>query len=157
MQAAPAPDKKPEVVYRRPFLTRTDDPVAGDLAKRAFLRAVIPVIIGFLLLLAVVLSLGWRSAREMENVGLNARESAFRYSAQVKLLLDLRLALTKLDNEARMHEAAHARRELMPPLDVKLNKARAEFKTLWSQMGRPPSLQEGNWQTLQQDLRPTSK
>ena len=130
-----------------------EDPLAGDLAKRALLRAILPVIIGFLLLLAVVFALGWRSAREMENVGANARESAFRYSAQVKLLLDLRLALTKLDNEARMHEAAYARRELMPPFDFKLNKARGEFKGLWAQMGRPPSLQEGNWRKLQEDLQ----
>jgi signal transduction histidine kinase len=155
MQAAPAPEKKPEVVYRRPVLTRpnADEPVGGDLAKRAFLRAIIPVIIGFLLLLGVVLSLGWRSAREMENVGVNARESAFRYSAQLKLLLDLRLALTKLDNEARTRETANARRELIPPVPVKLNNARDEVKALWTQMGKPPSLKEVKWQKLEEDLQ----
>ena len=81
--------KKPEVVYRRTTDVRMPPPeaaVVADLAKRAFLRAITPLIIGFLLLLGLIFALGFRSANKMESVSFNASDLAFQYSAQLKLL-----------------------------------------------------------------------
>ena len=43
------------------------------------------------------------------------------YSTRLSNLLNLRLKLTELNNEARLRDAAEARGELRPPLDVKLD------------------------------------
>ena len=88
-----AEEKKPEIVYRR-----TADPLPGSaesggiasLDRRALVRAITPLIVGFLLLLVFILALGLRSAGEMQNVGTNARELALGYSARLNLLSDLR-------------------------------------------------------------------
>ncbi|HKV35219.1 MAG TPA: hypothetical protein VJP89_12870, partial [Pyrinomonadaceae bacterium] len=93
-------EKKPEVVYRRRAADRysppTESAVVADLARRAFVRAITPLIIGFLLLLGLIVALGLRSANKMESVAFNARDLAFQYSAQLTLLQDLRLMVTKL-------------------------------------------------------------
>src|SRR5690242_21887011 len=74
-------EKKSEVVYRRrnlPAALPSAEAATADLAKRAFVRAITPLIIGFLILLGLISWLGWRSANEMEQVGENARRSEER-------------------------------------------------------------------------------
>ena len=146
--------KKPEVVYRRtadPVPARGDD--GAGMSNRALIRALTPLIIGFLLLLVLILGLGLRSAGQMENVGSNARELALSYSARLNYLSDLRLKLTILDNEARARANAEARRELVPPLEVRLNSARSEVKKVVTQLEKPPFVDQEKWTKLHNDLR----
>ena len=128
-------EKKPETVYRR---TSDPGPAQGDLDRRALVRAITPLIVGFLLLLALILGLGLRSAGQMEEVGTNARELALGYSARLNLLADLRLKLTRLDNEARDRHVAESRRELVSPFEVRLNNAREDIRASVKQLERPP-------------------
>lgn len=147
-------EKKAEVVYRRPPDPRaTPTGATGDLDKRALVRAIAPLIIGFLVLLVLIFGLGLRSATRIETVGDNARELALGYSARLSLLSDLRLMLSRLDTEARLRHNAEARRELMPPFEVRLNNAREDVRTVLRQMERPPLSQQANWQKVHEDLQ----
>jgi signal transduction histidine kinase len=148
-------EKRAEVVYRRkPDVNAArDGEVTSDLAKRAFARAISPVIIGFLLLLVLILGLGIRSATKMESVGSNARELGLSYSARLALLSDLRLMVTKVDNEARARHNAETRREMMPPFDVRLNNAREEVRGALKQLDRPPLTEQPEWFKLKNDLQ----
>jgi len=148
-------EKRSEVVYRRkPDVNAArDGEVTSDLAKRAFVRAISPVIIGFLLLLVLILGLGIRSATKMESVGSNARELGLSYSARLALLSDLRLMVTKVDNEARARHNAETRREMMPPFDVRLNNAREEVRGALKQLDRPPLTEQPEWFKLKNDLQ----
>ena len=146
--------KKPDIVYRRtaePLPPR--ETAAGDLGRRALLRAITPLIIGFLLLLVLIAGLGLRSAAQMENVGTNARELALGYSARLNLLSELRLKLTKLDNEARSRHNAESRRELVSPFEVRLNNAREEVAGVVRQLERPPLSDQQAWKNLHNDLQ----
>src|SRR5688572_10358871 len=92
-------EKRPETIYRR----RSDLNAAA--AKRSMLRgfapALAPLVVGFLLLLALISWLSVRNVGQMDEVAVEARELTRRHSARLELLLDLRLAVTRLDNEAR--------------------------------------------------------
>ena len=97
-----------------------------------------PLIVGFLLLLAVILVLGLKTASKMSDVGSNARILTQGYSRHLINLLDLRLKVSNLNNEARVRDAAAARGLLTPPLDVPLDKARDEVRGVYKTLGPPP-------------------
>jgi signal transduction histidine kinase len=148
----PAPEKHPEVVYRRtpnPGSTSgTTEPVRGVAP------AIAPLIIGFLLLLALILVLGVRSANKMNDVGSNARILTLGYSSYLSSLLDIRLKAINLNNEARLRDAAESRRELTPPLDLPLDKARDEVRALYANLGSPPmNVEAEEWEKFKSDLR----
>lgn len=149
-------EKKPEVVYRRRAADRysppTESAVVADLARRAFVRAITPLIIGFLLLLGLIVALGLRSANKMESVAFNARDLAFQYSAQLTLLQDLRLMVTKLDNEARLRHMSASAGDLSPPFDLRLNTARDDVRRTFASLNRPPLSGEKKWVDLRTDL-----
>ena len=146
-------EKKPEVVYRRMPDSRTAEAaVVVDLAKRAFVRAITPLIIGFLLLLGLVGALGLRSATKMESVAFNARDLTFQYSAQLALLQDLRLMVTKLDNEARLRHMSASVGDLSPPFDLRLNSARDDVRKTFASLNRPPLSEKKEWVKLRTDL-----
>jgi signal transduction histidine kinase len=132
----PAPEKHPEVVYRR-----TPDPgaAAGSTERRrGYAPAIAPLVIGFLLLLAVILALAVRSTNKMNEFASNARILTLGYSTHLSKLLDLRLQLVDLNNEARLRDTREGRRELAPPLDLKLDKARDEANKLYKDLGPTP-------------------
>src|SRR6476661_5328817 len=104
--------KKPVVVYRR-----TPDPAsAGSSRDPGYAPATAPLIIGFLLLLTVLLVLGVKSANKMT---------------------DVRLKAINLNNEARVRDAAVNRRELSPPFDIRVERARADLKAAQALLTRP--------------------
>ena len=147
-------EKKPEVVYRRmpdPNAARRG-PLTDDFARRALARAITPLIIGFLILLGLIFALGLRSANMMENATFTTRDEAFQYSAQLDLLQQLRLAVTKLDNEARLRHMSASSGEITPPGDVKLNIAREDVKRTFTTLNRPPLSEEEEWTKLRDNL-----
>ena len=148
-------DMKTEVVYRRkrlPGALPTDEAATADLAKRAFLRAISPLIIGFLLLLALITALGWRSAKQMDEVGRNARELSFQTSVWQDVLSDLRLKSAQVDTEARVRHTAISQRGLTPPFDFKLDTARTALNQTITLLNRVPTSEYLDWTQLRADL-----
>src|SRR5215207_4148967 len=150
----PAPEKQPEVIYRRsPALKSV--PGRSRLAElsRGYAPALAPLIIGFLLLLALILVLGIRSANKMADISSNARILTLGYSLNLSRLLELRLKVTKLNNEARARSASVASRGLTPPLGLKLDAARDEVKQELKKLGPTPiNQQPEEWEQFKSDL-----
>ena len=149
-------DTKTEVVYRRSNLPTAVPPDAAattDLAKRAFVRAITPLIIGFLLLLGLIFWLGWRSVRQMDDVGLKAREVALQTTAWQDVLSDLRLKSSQVDTEARVRHTAISQRGLTPPFDFKLDTARSDLNQTIALIDRVPASAYLDWTKLRADLQ----
>jgi len=145
----PAPEKS-EVVYRKTPASATANAERG----RGYAPAIVPLVTGFLLLLVVILVLGVKSASKMNDVASNARILTLGYSTHLTTLLDLRLKVFNLNNEARLRDAAEARRELTPPLDVRLDTARADVKAQYQSLGTttPIDVKPELWAKFKTDL-----
>ena len=146
----PPPQKELGVVYRRRRRsTKSPERLTG------FAPALMPLIVGFLLLLAVIAALGLRSATKLDDVASDARMRTQAYSARISRLLNLRLKLTELNNEARIRDAAESRKELTPPFDVKLDQARDRAKTALDDLGEPPPGEQDkvDWNKLTQNVQ----
>jgi len=146
----PAPEKHSEVVYRR-----TPEPgTESGGQSRGYAPAIAPLVIGFLLLLALILMLGLKSANKMSDVSSNARILTLGYSTHLTNLLTLRLEAIKLDNEARLRDAAEARHELTPPLDLRLDQARDSVRAVQKLFGPPPiDVEAADWDKFKADLQ----
>jgi two-component system, NtrC family, nitrogen regulation sensor histidine kinase GlnL len=157
IEQPPAPEPEPTVVYRRRESIGDESPgVQPQSPARAALReiapTVTPLIIGFTLLLIVIFVLGYRSIHLMDDVGFQVLDLEHQHAARANLLLQLRLALTKLDNEARARQEAEAGRGLKPPFDFRLRTAREEMNKLIPQLERPPLSNEPKWNQFRGDL-----
>ena len=78
----------------------------------------------------MILVLGLLSVSRMNEVGRAVLDLEEQHAAKLSLLLKLRLAVTKLNNEARARAEANARRELKPPFEFRLNAARGEMSNV---------------------------
>ena len=143
----PAPHKQ-ETVYRR----KPDPGTRSAKERRGLAPAITPLIIGFLLLLGLILALGLRSANKMEDIGLNAQTRALRYSTHLGLLMDLRLRVNQLDNEARARHRQESIREFAPPFEIKLDTARTETTRAMAFLDHPPLSEDPKWMKLHNDL-----
>src|SRR6266853_6779946 len=110
-----------EVVYRRLL-----PPAARGKKESRLDPTLLPLIAGFALLLLLVWVLGSLSVRRLEDTSSEALALEHSHATRAGLLLQLRVSLTKLDNEARKRMEATARRELSPPFDLRLVSARGE-------------------------------
>ena len=151
----PSPKKESELVYKR-------TPTAGEVApaiERRERRAsgiaptVTPIVIAFLLLLGLITALGLLSARQMELVADAAQNLISQNSAHKTILLNLRLAVTKLDHEARAASISESRRELKPPFEMRLSNARDEVRTEIANLERPPFNENAAWKDLHDNLQ----
>ena len=151
----PSPDKHPETVYRKTPDSAASSSATGFAARaRGYAPALVPLIVGFLLLLAVILVFGVKSARKMDDVASNARILTQGYSSHLTTLQDLRIAVFNLNNEARLRDAAEARREFTPSLDVRVDSARDEVRALYQSLGPPPiNVEEEDWNKLKTYLQ----
>src|SRR5689334_7379940 len=143
--------KKPLVVYRR-----TSDQTSADSSPDRALKyspATAPLVIGFLLLLAVLLLMGIKSANKMTDVSLSARDSNLRYVTLLSRFLDARLKAITLNNEARVRDAAVTRREVKPPLSVGIDRARDELKAAQALLTRPSKVKPEDWTEFMQNLQ----
>lgn len=149
-------EKKSEVVYRRSGVDKYTPPsesaVVADLARRAFVRAITPLIIGFLLLLGLISVLGWRSANQMEQVRNNTSELTQQYFTRQNLLIDLRLRLSRVDYEIRIRNTALSQRGLAPPFDLNVDTARDELKKSIAILDRNPIFKDPDWTQLRANL-----
>ncbi|MDT4967957.1 MAG: two-component system, NtrC family, sensor histidine kinase HydH [Acidobacteriota bacterium] len=147
-----------EVVYRRIVPGSGDEnvpkngpakslrePSTGNLTPT--LRT---VLVGFILLLALVLILGFLSVRKMEAVGLKILDDERRHVTIRGFALELRNAATKLDNEARARgrNPESETVETRPLFDLPLTKARAELRVLLRQLTTPPYSDSEKWRNV---------
>src|SRR5688572_14263272 len=148
----PATDEDPKTVYRRADITETEAERSepGSIWTRELAPAVTPLVIGFMLLLILISVLGFLSVRRMEDVRITVLRLQQEHAHRFNFLLELRLALTRLNNEARARAESEARDELRPPFDMRLNMARDGLTRLLPQfdgMAGDPS-----WQQFRNDL-----
>jgi len=151
----PSPDKHPEVVYRRTPPPGSGASQSGSVESwmRGIAPAITPLIIGFVLLLVLISGVGFLSLGLMDNVGSQAREVGIQRTGRLNLLWDLRLAVTKLDNEARLRARIEAgRTDLAPPFDLKLNTTRGDVVNTMRRLDAPPLPDEELWRQLRSDL-----
>src|SRR6266446_5782426 len=101
---SPANDQ-PRVVYRRADTTegatRSLSARVNGISGRELAPAIMPLIVGFLLLLILIFVLGLLSVRRMDEVSVAVLDLEQQHGAKLSLLLNLRLSITKLNNEAR--------------------------------------------------------
>jgi signal transduction histidine kinase len=148
----------PRVVYRRAEPTDTNPgtptstPTARSIWTREISPAIMPLVVGFLLLLVLILVLGYLSVRRMDEVGKAVLDLEQQHAAKLSLLLKLRLAVTKLNNEARIRAEADARRELKPPFEFRLDRAREEVNQLLGLLERPSLTGDPSWSKFRSDL-----
>jgi signal transduction histidine kinase len=128
-----------EVVYRRLAAPEDEAPGGAGGKRKAEPRAAValrklapslrPIVVGFALLLVLVFLLGYLSARELENVSTGIFDLQSRQAAKVNTLLELRAALTKLDNEARARaRIGEPENTLQSPVALRLRNARNEVE-----------------------------
>ncbi len=154
----PAPGKdRNDVVYRRK--PAPDSPEALRLADSTKVRtrevapAISFLIVGFLLLLGLILGLGLKSVSQMDEVSFRGGELERNLSARRALLLNLRLALTRVDNEARARHDAESRRELLPPFETRLGSARDQLNQWLTPLDKPPLSNDPSWSQFKRDLQ----
>jgi signal transduction histidine kinase len=166
LERKPAPEEKiedGEVVYRRigPAAEEVETPGGGRRGPRrkpkaatTLAPALKTIIVGFVLLLAFVLLLGYLSVRKTNEVGDKILDDGRRHAAIRNFTLELKIAATKLDNEAR----ARGRRvdaeteETRPLFNAPMDRARNEIIDLLLRLGRPPYSENQRWSKLRDDL-----
>ena len=140
-----------DVVYRRVAAPETTTPPRGPREPR-FDPTLMPLLVGCALLLLFVIVLGNLSIRRVQETSREVSTLEQQFAARAALLLQLRIALTRLDNEARDKMEAQARQELRPPFDMRLSTARNELTKLMPSLDRPPLSQLPKWQAFRRDL-----
>lgn len=155
----PVTEHRPEVVYRRTEpdnsnVSRAPQPSESNRPRaREIAPAITPLVIGFTLLLALISILGYLSVQRMNDVSSRVLDLEQHLSARLRLQQNLRLAITKLNNEARRREEVQARGELSPPFEVPLGKAREEVNLYIRLMESPPLADEPSWVRFHDDLK----
>src|SRR6185295_1298749 len=155
---APVELEPSTVVYHRTEPAAANAPISESVTRarsiwtREISPAIIPLIIGFLSLLILVAVIGYLSVSRMDVVGGAVLDLEQTHAARLSLLLKLRLAVTKLNNEARSRAEADARRELKPPFEMRLNTARGELNQFLRELERPPLASDPVWNKLRNDL-----
>src|SRR3989440_6665795 len=138
-----------QIVYRR---VMPDDQGAGARREARLDPALVPLIVGFAVLLLLILLIGNLSVRRLEETSRNSLGLEQSYAARAALLLRFRVALTRLDNEARNRMEAEARHELRPPFDLRLDTARGKASDLIPLLDHPPLSDLPEWNKFRADL-----
>src|SRR4051794_31191257 len=111
---------------------------AADGAYGALWQTLVPLSVGFALLVGLVLGLGYKSAGKVSEVNYGTKDEYLRLSTTSDTLLNLRLALSRLDTEARMRARLEAGtgNVMLPPSDLRLRTERGEFEKLLAEFDR---------------------
>src|SRR5438270_6204399 len=139
-----------EIVYRRvaPASAQPSTPPREPRLDPTLM----PLLVGSALLLLFVIVLGNLSVRRVEDTSRRVLDLERQFAARSALLLQLRIALTRLDNEARDRMEAEARHELRLPFDLRLVNARRDLSQLIPLLDHPPLSELPNWRAFHNDL-----
>lgn len=156
-ETIPTPTGEGQVVYRRVTAPNPDQPGStpngGSTAAKQLAPALTPLIMGFALLLILIFVLGYFGVRKIEDTSREVLEMEHQHASSLSLLLQLRVALTRLDNEARDRDEAEMRQEIRPPFDIRLSTARNEVNRLVLLCERATLGQTQQWRTFRGDLQ----
>jgi signal transduction histidine kinase len=99
---------------------------AAALAHDSLWRALLPLFVGFVLLVALVWGLGVQSARKLQESRFSTQSDERRLATTQNFLLGLRLEVSKLDTEARLRGRVEAGTQgvMRPPTDLRLRNER---------------------------------
>jgi signal transduction histidine kinase len=111
-----------------------------------------PLLVGFALLLALIMALSYLSVRQLEEVSREVLDLERQYAGKLSILLRLRTASTKLDNEARARQATEARNELSTPFHARLRSARNELQDVLTLYDHLPLAQTNEGRTLRTNI-----
>src|SRR5262245_35492253 len=149
MAEDPKPQNEGRVVYRRLGARASR---AGAVKEPRYDPALLPLVSGFAILLLLILVLGNSSVRRLESTSSEALNQGQSYASKNTILLELRVALTKLDNESRDRMAAQARREIRPPFDLRLDTARNDVAAILPNIDHLPLAEMPKWRKFRDDL-----
>lgn len=151
-----------EVVYRRISPGAGEgEPQKAEASKRRrppstshLAPTLRTVIIGFVLLLALVALLGYLSVKKLDEVGAKILDDERRSAAIRDFTLGLRIASTKLDNEARARgRKLDGETEGTRPLfDAPMKRARDEVIQALRRLEIPPYSESAKWRSLHDHL-----
>ena len=157
----PADDGK--VVYRRTGASGESKQAeggerpSGRVVPRGLAPTLWPLVVGFALLLLLVFLLGYLSVRQLDAIRSGVSDLQNQQAAKVGTLLELRFALTKLDNEARAR-ARYTEQEAQdaitfsPPFALRLRNARADVEKLLPQFDALPAARTERGAAFRRDL-----
>src|SRR6185436_1416026 len=151
MSANPNLPPEGKVVYRRMAPAEPEAPARPPHETRMD-PTLMPLLVGCALLLLFVIVLGNLSVRRVEDTSRQVLLLEQQFAARAALLLQFRIALTRLDNEARDRMEAEARKELRPPFDLRLGSARDELNKLVPMLDRVPADQFPRWKVFRENL-----
>src|SRR6185369_1432210 len=151
MSANPNLPPEGKVVYRRMAPAEPEAPARPPHETRMD-PTLMPLLVGCALLLLFVIVLGNLSVRRVEDTSRHVLILEQQFAARAALLLQFRIALTRLDNEARDKMEAEARKEIRPPFDMRLGSARDELNKLVPLLDRVPLEQSPKWRAFREDL-----
>jgi signal transduction histidine kinase len=144
------------VVYRRADSTATDGQPGPRQGRRGenvpLAPGLMPLIMGFALLVLLVFGLGSFSVRKIDDTSREVLDMGTMHAGSLKLLLSFRVALANLNTEARDRDAAITRHELRPPFDLRLSTARNEVNLLLRRCEHAAFAQSDKWRAFRTHL-----
>jgi signal transduction histidine kinase len=156
-------ENRGRVVYSRPEGEGGHEaPRRSKLVRRvaaggpydALWQTLVPLFVGFALLVGLVFGLGLLSASKVRDISFSGKEEERKLSTMSSTLLNLRLALSRLDTEARIRGRMEAGTGgvMLPPSDLRLRNERGAVETLRTEFDQLPLRDEATKQDVRQRL-----
>ncbi|MCA1593817.1 MAG: hypothetical protein LC754_14445 [Acidobacteria bacterium] len=126
----------------------------SSAASEPLWRALLPLLVGFTLLVGLVYGLGTLSVQKLRTISANAQGDERRLSEIMNRLLNLRLALGRLDTEARIRAQIESgtRGVMLPPVDLRLRTERVSVEEMLPLYDRLPIKQEDKKLEIRRDI-----
>jgi signal transduction histidine kinase len=133
------------VIYKRPGEAGGGRRAAGGQGKAAeaaggevLWQALAPLLVGFAMLIGLVIGLGIVSGDNVRETRFDTQREERTLATHINHLLDLHLALNKLNIEARIRGRLEAAGVPLPPTDLRLRNERDAFRKLLPDFERLP-------------------
>src|ERR1051325_3631283 len=150
-----------EVVYRRvqTLAERTEQASKNRprqaITERSISPTLLPLIVGFALLLTVIIVLGRISMNRLDQVSTDVLNLERAYAGKLGILLELRLALTNLNNEARARGRLEGEPEPIVPMPfygLRISRARGEVERVLPRFEHLPLAQTERGRAFRSNL-----
>ncbi|HEV3471528.1 MAG TPA: ATP-binding protein [Pyrinomonadaceae bacterium] len=126
------------VVYSRPGGREGGGAFEGAGGQGPLWQALAPLLVGFALLVTLVIGLGYVSADKVSEIRFSTQQEERALAARLNLLLNLNLALNKLNTEARIRGRLEAAGVMLPPTDLRLRNERDAVRALLPDFDKLP-------------------
>ncbi|HEX8773882.1 MAG TPA: ATP-binding protein [Pyrinomonadaceae bacterium] len=149
-----------EVVYKRvlPLEESAERPGGQGRRPPAELRGLsptlMPLLVGFALLLTVIVVLGRSSVNRLDQVSTDILNLERGYAGKLSILLELRMTLTNLNNEARARGRVEGEPEpaLSMPFGYRIRRARDEVSKVLPRFEHLPLAQTDRGRAFRREL-----